>query len=83
MRSDRLVRALTCYDRSGEYVGERVLAVPTTQLCDLFGLDRSDEMHGAYAVGDRQAEALSRILGEPLDLESYAWFVESYTIDED
>lgn len=83
MRSDRLVRALTCYDPSGEYLGERVLAVPIAELRAMFGLDPTDDMLGVYAVGEKQAEALVRLLGEPIDLGAHAFFVESYVIDED
>lgn len=81
MRS-ALVRVLAAYDEEGGLVAERVLAMPLPALRRLFGGEPDDDMRGVYRVTSEHAAAIAEVLGEPIDVESLAFFVESYDTDD-
>jgi hypothetical protein len=83
MRARDRRRVLTCYDPDGTFVGERPLPVPLHELQALFGLGPGDEMFGTFAVGNAQAARLSELLGEPLDLQAWTYYVESWEGEPD
>lgn len=77
-------RVLLQFERGGKtLVGEYKLeGIDLTELQRLFGESPDDPMYHSYDVTAAQAERLERATGVHIDLDSYDYFVQAYSIDE-
>ncbi|MEE3719417.1 hypothetical protein V2H45_21985 [Tumidithrix elongata RA019] len=74
----KLVRSLRWYKKQGDVlVGQKILdSVSLSDLQKIFGEPENDLMIENYQVTEDEAQHLQRKLNQPIDLNSYDYFLE-------
>jgi hypothetical protein len=77
-------RVLLQFEKSGKaLVGEyRLEGMEIAELQQLFGESSDDPMYHSYDVTAAQAGRLERSTGVHIDLDSYDYFIQAYSVDE-
>jgi len=78
LQKDKYIRMLRWFEKKGnQLVGESPLPnIELTELQELFQEDSDNLMFECYEIGPQQADYFQQKLNQPLDLESYDYFID-------